>query len=161
MLTTEGAILGEIQSLTPQELITFIQIDLQTAQGLTTFRLTDSVTQTWKSHVWTNSAYDLSGVGKTSSGEFSRPKLNLPNPNGSFTYYANRNLLEGALVTRHRAHPNDLASGLGLRNRWYVSQVKSLTNQVITLELRGLSDGNRFKIPSRRFTQPEFPFVSL
>lgn len=172
MIETPGKIQGQTHSLSPTDLIDLFTIRVFTDAEDAVFRITESETVTWSNgFVWQNTAMLFSGARKSSSGEVARPKLNLPISSG-FLYYVNQGFMEGALVTRHQIHPEDLAlyssgesasisESYAIRSQWFVSRVTSATNQVLSLELRGFSDGNKFKLPSRRFSQPEFPFVSL
>lgn len=148
-------------SLTPSERIQFLKLVIDTDQGSTTFCFTDGPTRVWRGLSWAHGTFLLSGVQVSASGEKSRPRLNVPNDDGAFSYFINNGYLENAEVTRYLCHPADVAAEIAIRQVWYVSQVVSANKDVIALQLRCFGDGNRFRLPARRFVQPEFPSVAL
>lgn len=161
MKTLTPAIQKDTQSLTPHQLVQFLKLSIDTAQGTSTFLLTDGVATTWRGEVWSRAPFLLAGISSSATGERSRPKLTLPNEEGMFSYFVNNRLLEGAEVIRYLVHPLELQSGTYLRNVWYASQVVGMDSVSVTLQLRRYSDGNQFRLPSRRYVQPEFRTVVL
>lgn len=115
----------------------------------------------WNSQIWPLSAYSLTGKGDRAGGEQVRPSLLLPNPESIFSYYIGQGWLERARVTEYEVHPSDLNLTESLSATWYISRVVEFNKKAVNLQLSSLSDGNSFKLPVRRFTQPEFSLVRV
>jgi len=147
-------------SLTPDELTTYLQLEIDDPDGApVVIRLTDKKTTDWNGVTWVKSPFQLSGVSKNSSSERNRPSLTLPNEGGIYSYYINRSLLEDAIVTRYKAMPHESASSLVSKHVYYVSHPSNIAGDLLTLQLRRLSDANKYQIPPNRYTQPEFSTV--
>jgi phage-related protein len=162
MKTLSPSLTAEIKSLTPTERIKFLQIKILDEVGSPIyFRLTDGATIVWRGENWINSPFLIVGFKQDSSGEVSRPKLNLPNPDGALTVYVSNRILEGAEVIEYRVMPDELVQETYTRRVFNLSHVVSLTEHMITAELRMPSDGNHIVFPPRRFAQPEFSSVRV
>jgi len=162
MKTLSPNLNAEIKTLTPTERIKFLQIKILDEAGAPIyFRLTDGATITWRGENWVNSPFLISGFEQKSSGEVSRPKLNLPNQDGALSVYVSNRILEGAEVIEYRVIPNELLVGTHTRRVFNLSHVVSLSEHMITAELRLPSDGNHIVFPPRRFAQPEFASVRI
>jgi len=152
----------EVQSLNPHEPITFIEIVMEDAQGNPfAFRLTDAGTRIWRGNTWSNTPFQIVGNTYSSDGELSRPKLNLPNMDGQYSFYVDKGFLERAIVTRFRVSPLELEVGSFDKQVFFISQVVSLTRDILTVELRKSSDGNAFRLSGTRYEQPEYGTVVL
>lgn len=159
-----SAFKNDLASLTTVEPFTLLKLQIETPEtssSLVTFRFCLQKTVTWKNQVWSLTPFMLSGEGNRAGGEQMRPSLMLPNPQGIFSYYISEGWLDRARVWKYEVHPDDLSSGQSLMSTWYVSKVEELNKKAISLQLASLSDGNAFKLPARRFTQPEFPLVRI
>lgn len=148
-------------SLDAVEAFTLLKLQVSTPTGVTTWRFCLQKTLIWKSQVWALTPFSLTGEGDRAGGEQTRPTLVLPNPEGLFSYYVSEGFIDRARVFKYSVHPDDLNSGKGVMSTWYVSRVAELNDKAFQLELSGLSDGNNFKLPARRFTPPEFGMVRL
>ncbi len=137
-----------------------MEVPLRTG-GLMVFRLCNQKQVTWDGQVWSQAAFDIMNIGQSTSGERNRPSLVLANPEGIFSYYIANGTLEGSRVWRYLVHPDEVGTNEGVQNQWYIRKIASLNSRQVSLELADLSDGNQFKLPPRRFTQPEFRQVSL
>lgn len=129
----------------------------------TVFRFTP-----YKSVAWNGFTYESYGCGltdykKESSGESSRPKFTLFNPNGFFSRYVHRRWADNAEVVRYRVLKEHLDAGINsyLKNTWRVGKVLTLSRTIVSFELREALDGQFFLMPARAYFPPEFPSVSL
>lgn len=148
--------------LTALEPFKFLKLQIETPDlSLVTFRFCLQKTLSWKGQSWALTPFMLSGEGNRAGGEQVRPTLILPNPNGLFSYYISEGWLDRARVWKYDVHPEDLDSGASIMSTWYISKIDELNNKAISLQLAALSDGNAFKLPARRYTQPEFPLVRI
>ena len=153
-------IMSQRHSLTPEDLTTFLELTIEDPLGAPIIiRLTNRETREWNGVTWVHSPFQLTGISNKSNGEKNRPSLSLPNEGGIYSYYLNQGLLEDSTVIRYKALPNELGGSLTAKNIFYVSHPSSNSGSILTLQLRRLSDGNKYKIPSRRYTQPEFRTV--
>lgn len=147
-------------SLSPDELRIFLEIAIEDPNGPAVhLRFTNHETTEWNGVTWTNTPFQLTGVSNSAAGERSRPTLALPNEANAYGYYIKNGLLEDALVTRYKTLPGEDYGAVTEKHVFYVSHPKQITGTSISLELRRLSDGNRYKIPPNRYVQPEFPTV--
>lgn len=152
----------DLASLNAVEPLKLLKIQIQTPDpNLVTFRFCLQKTVVWKGHNWTFTPFLLQGEGNKAGGEQTRPTLALPNPQGIFSYYISEGWLDRARIWKYEVHPDDLASGQAAMSTWYVSKVEEINRKAISLQLSALSDGNSFKLPARRYTQPEFPLVRI
>jgi phage-related protein len=162
MKTLSPSLTTEIKSLTSSERIKFLYIKILDLDSTPIhFRLTDGPTITWLGETWTSNPFLIAGFQQNSSGEVSRPKLNLPNQDGALSYYVSRRILEGADVVEYRVLPQELSLGTYTRRVFIVSHVTNITEHMITAELRMPSDGNQIVFPPRRYAQPEFSSVRV
>ncbi|MDD4864773.1 MAG: hypothetical protein PHE38_12280 [Alishewanella agri] len=153
---------ANMASLNAIEPLKLLKLQIETPDtSLVTFRFCLQKTISWKGQSWAVTPFMLSGEGNKAGGEQMRPSLVLPNPDGIFSYYISEGWLDRARVWKYEVHPDDLESGASLMSTWYVSKVDELNNKAVSLQLAALSDGNAFKLPARRFIQPEFPLVRL
>lgn len=150
------------KSLAVSQLITFVKIVFKDENDTPiALRFTDAATQDWYGETWANSPFLFSEITQTTSGEKSRPKLNLPNENGVYTSYIQQGLLDNAEVTRYKALPGEAGSAITSKQCFYISRIITLNSTLFVAQLRRLSDGNRSKIPGGRYISPEFPSVVL
>lgn len=162
MLTPTPAVKAELSGLQVSEKLCLLKLEVPlNTGGLMVFRFCNQMEVTWAGQVWSQAAFDLLNISQSSSGEKNRPSLVLANPDGIFSYYIANGALEGSRVWRYLVHPDELDTTLATQNQWYVRKIASLNSRQVSLELADLSDGNQFKLPPRRFTQPEFRQVSL
>lgn len=147
--------------LTQPEPFTLLKLEVLSGQAPTTWRFCLQDSLSWNNQTWSLTPFNLSGEGDKAGGEQSRPTLILPNPEGLFSSYIARGYLLRARVTKYEVHPWDINTDRGIMSQWYVSKLLEVNNKAISLELSALSDGNSFKLPSRRFTQPEFGLVRI
>jgi len=150
----------ETQSLSPTKPLTFIEILFEDhlANNIA-LRFTDGDTVNWKGQTWSNQPFKMTSIIKSSSGEVTRPKLTLPNDQGLFSAYVSKKVLDFAEVNSFKCSPLELDTFDGFQQSFVVSHVVSLSQEAITMELRRASDGNNFRLPPKRYTQPEFPTV--
>lgn len=149
-------------ALSQVEPLTLLKIQITAPDAsVVTLRYCAEKTVNWQSQTWALAPFSLTGEGERAGGEQSRPRLVLANPESLFSYYISEGWMDGARITKYEVHPDDLASGQSTMSVWYVSQVEELNAIAISLQLSTLSDGNSFKLPGRRFTQPEFGLVRL
>lgn len=151
----------DFTSLNGVEPLTLLKLQIQHPDGLTVFRFCLQKSISWAGQSWALTPFSLTGEGDRAGGEQVRPTLVLPNPEGLFSYYVTGGWLDRARVTKHLVHPDDLALPHSIISNWYVSRFSELNSQAISLELSALSDGNSFRLPARRFIQPEFGLVRL
>lgn len=105
----------------------------------------------------------LTEASQNTTGEQSRPKFTIVNPDGLFSLFIQRGALDGAILTRYRVLTNDLElnNGAFARNLWIISKVVALNKAQATFELRSSMDGVNYMLPARSFYPPAFPHVSL
>lgn len=120
-------------------------------------------TVTWQGSTWEEWPVNLTDYRRESSGEVSRPKMTLANPEGIFSTYAHKKWLDNAEVKRYRVLGQHLTANVNsyLLNTWRVGKVATLNPTMIVLELRSVLDGQSFLLPGRAFYPPEFPTVSV
>ncbi len=117
----------------------------------------------WLDHTWNFLACKISESAQNSTGEQSRPKFSIVNPNGLFSTLIEQGKTDGALVTRYRILLSDLEAGVNayVKHIWVLSKVVSLNKDSAIFELRSSMDGAFFDLPARSFYPPDFPTVSL
>ena len=149
-------------SLTPEDLVTYLELVIEDPEGQpVVIRLTDKGTRDWNGVTWSHAPFKLIGIANKSNAEKNRPSLNLPNEGGVYSYYLNQGLLEDAVVTQYMALPKEVGGELTSKHVFYVSHPSNVSGNVLTLQLRRLSDGNKYKFPPNRYIQPEFRTVIL
>jgi len=162
-MTIPTAIAQQAHSLTPNELIPLLRVEIFPVNNSPAIflYLSEKVNVVFGGKTYTPTAYSLVGAGVDSGGEKSRPRLQLANPNGMFSVYAQNGDLEMARVDRFWVHPSDLNTSVATKNSWYVRRIEVVNSTMIIFELAALTDGPMVKIPYREFTYPEFRSVRL
>lgn len=158
-LTT--GMIPEQHELTSSEFIQFLKLYIPTDSNPIVIRMCLTQTLEWDGEVWPKTAFSLTGIGDLSNSERIRPKLVLANPEGLYSYYIQEKYLEGALVSYYKVHPDDLDTPQAQVYEYYINRVMEVNRKLINLQLSAYSDGNRFKLPARRFVQPEFNQVRI
>lgn len=121
-------------------------------------------TTTWFGKTFDHMSVRISGEGKSSEGEKSRPTLRLLNPLGLFNAPAFGGQFDGAIIQRFIVLRQHLEANMPISNNemWYISRPKELiSGQTVSFELRSISDGPDQLIPARMYIPPEFPFVTI
>lgn len=151
----------EAYKLDAQGLIDLFQINLLGAAGSLYF--TPNVSINWQGKAWTGYPCGISDAGVKTSGEYNRPKMTLANPQGIFSSYVQKGVLDNAIVLRYRVLPGNISGNINsfVKNTWRVSKIISLNKDMIVLELRSAMDGHNFKMPGNSFFPPDYPHVSL
>lgn len=105
----------------------------------------------------------LSESAQNSTGEQSRPKLTIANPDGMFSLFIQKGYMDGCVVTRYRVLLPDLQNDIASfqKSTWTVSQTVGLNKTLASFELRSSLDGVNYLLPARSFYPPAFPHVSL
>lgn len=118
---------------------------------------------TWQGETYTGIPLTLEDYSRNATEQRSRPKLTLPNFNGIFSPFIRDKELDRALVKRYRVLKPHIISNTNIfqLTAWLAWMSQGVNNNVIQLELRAPSDGQRFFLPARRYMPPEFSFVSL
>lgn len=152
--------LAEARKLNPDPYVELFEIKIQ--QDLYV-RCTSHPTINWKDQLWENYPLTFSGYNVQSTGEQSRPKLQIANPNALFSSFVAKNQLQKATVTRYMVFRDDLVADrrVYIRNKWQISRVASLTKDSITFELRSILDGVRYTLPARQYMPPDFPSTTM
>jgi phage-related protein len=117
----------------------------------------------WLDQTWEALPCKMSESAQNSSGEMSRPKFTVVNPQGLFSLWVEAGYTEGAILTRYRALLTDIDNGVSayVKNIWTLSKVISLNKDLVVFECRSTIDGQNFDLPARSFYPPDFPHVSL
>lgn len=133
------------------------------AHAVVNLYLSSKNTVNWQGTSWESYGVTLSDYRRDSSGELSRPKFSLFNPNGEFTRYGHQGWIDGAVIKRYRVLKEHLDANANsfLLNTWRVGRILQLSNPAIILELRSVLDGQSFVLPGRAFVPPKFPSVSI
>lgn len=118
---------------------------------------------TWQGYEWESYPIHLTDYKQSVSGELSRPKLTLANPEGLFSTYLHARWMDGAEVVRYRVLAQHAEGNVNsfLKNTWRVRKVVSLNRTYATFELAEGTDGPFFVLPARAFYPPEFASVSV
>lgn len=162
MKTLPTQLEAERHSLNPPEITTLVELVIEDPDANPiAIRFSDKQTLEWDGKTWSKSPFKILGISNSSSGERNRPSLTLPNEGGAYSYYLNQGLLEDSLVTRYRVMLIEGVPHLASKNVFYVSHPSNISGALLTLELRRMSEGNKFKIPPNRYIQPEFKTVIL
>lgn len=142
------------------ELFKFIYDYLQPDQFIA---FTNHPTTTWQGITYENFPHQFSGYNIQSTGEQSRPKLQVANPNGLFSSLLVNGTLRQAQLVRYLVLRSDLLADENryLRNKWLMAKVMNLTKDSVTLELRSVLDGVRYTLPARQYISPDFPVTSM
>lgn len=136
---------------------------LQLADSVTVLYLTDKETLVWGDQTWEQWPNSFTGASQNSSGEKSRPKFTIANPEGIFSSWCEQGVIDGSVLTRYRVSKSDIESGVRnyAKNVWTISRVLNVNKNIASMECRSLLDGQSFILPSRAFYPPDFPHVSL
>ncbi len=120
-------------------------------------------TVTWQGYTWETYAVNLTDYSRNSSGEMSRPKFSVGNPEGVFSRYVHARWMDNAEVIRYRVLGQHLSANVNsfLKNTWRVRRALSLSRTLAVFELGEVVDGPFFLLPGRAFYPPEFPTVSI
>jgi len=120
---------------------------------------TDASAEPW---VFSPTFIKVSGVKRTSGEQRIRPTLTIGNPLDVFHVPVAEGHLEGAKVVRYKIKPANLEADppVSEKNTWYIAQITGL-GELITAEMRSLSDRQEGQIPARQFLKPEFPSVTI
>lgn len=158
-----NSITAQAHSLTPDDLHTLVKMEIFPVDNSPSIMLyfTDKQELQFGSNHYESFGFQLIGGGLDAGGEKSRPRLQMPNPNGMFSIFTQNGDLEMARVDRFFVHPNDLATAVGIKSSWYVSRVESVNKSMVILELAALTDGPKVRVPNRTFMYPEFRSVRL
>jgi len=148
--------------LTPTAIVLLYRLDLLDA-GSTVIYFTAQEAKTWQGNTYDSIPCSLSSVSQNADGEVSRPRMSIANPQGLFSSYVQSGALDGATLTQIKILKTDLDADndVKMTSQWRVSRIPSLNMRAMVLELRTVLDGHLYKIPSRTFSPPEFPHVSL
>ena len=100
--------------------------------GEVLLKQTGTKTVVWQGSTWESYGVGLSEYKKESSGESSRPKFTLFNPDGLFSNYVHRGWMDGAEIIRYRVLKQHLDSNTNsfIKNTWRVGKVLSLGGEV-------------------------------
>ena len=160
--TTNTEHQAEASSLRPEPYVELFKLTINRDLKAVLY-LTEHPTINWNGATWENFPLTFSGYNVQTTGEQSRPKLQLANPYGVFSSYIAKDILKKATLERYMVLRTDLLSGNVnyLRNKWVVNRVLSLTRESVSFELRSIFDGVRYTLPARQFISPEFPVTSL
>lgn len=117
----------------------------------------------WLDQTWESLQCSMSENAQNSSGEMSRPKFTIVNPNGMFSLWVEAGYTDGAILTRYRSLLSDIDNGVAAYTKqvWTLSKVANLNKNLVSFECRSTIDGANFDLPARAFYPPEFPHVSL
>lgn len=159
-MTVDQALLDDAQKLTADGMVELYEIELNPT-GMLFLKIEDEVE--WQGRTYEAIGIQMTGTQRSVDGEQSRPKLHVSNPEGRFSALTKTGVLEKALVHRKRVLRKHLDedTNIFLQQTWYISRVAEITSERISCELRSLSDGQFFTVPSRVFMPPEFPTVTL
>lgn len=104
----------------------------------------------------------ISNAGRNTGEKRIRPTLTLGNSLDVFHVPVAEGHLDNATVTRYKVKPANLAADPPVfeKSVWYIAQVPGL-GEVITCQLRSLSDRQEGPIPTRQYLPPEFPSVTI
>lgn len=152
--------LAEARKLNPNPYVELFEIQIDANH---TIRCTSHPTITWRNEQWDNYPLSFSGYNVQSTGEQSRPKFQIANPNAIFSSFVAKNAFSKATVKRFMVFRDDLVNGIPtyILNKWKVSRVASLTKDSVTLELRSITDGVRYTLPARQYMPPDFPSTTM
>jgi len=160
--TTNPKHRAEAVSLRPEPYVELFRLTLDRQSNLV-LCLTNHPTIQWNGITWENFPLVFSGFGTQTTGEQTRPKFQVANPNGLFSRYVADNVLKQAILERFMVLRDDLTDGRVeyLRNKWVVNRVVNLNRESIAFELRSVLDGVRYTLPARQYIAPDFPITSL
>lgn len=163
-MTTDAPIehVREAQKLTADALVDLYEF--RPVVNNSVVRATNGQTIKWRGNTYEAMALRMTGDTRTADVEESRPTLQIGDPLGTLTYLAFTGVFEKAQIKRLRLLREHLEANLKIYEQrlWYVERVKELVGgQMVTLELRNMSEGPALVLPARQFVPPEFPSVTL
>lgn len=149
-----------LHELNPTSLVTLYEIHLSDG---TSFHLSPARDVLWLGVQYDEIPCHLTEIQNDADGKLSRPKFSFANPGGMFSSAIAQGLLDNAVLYRKRVSTYDLENNLdfSLKERYQVAKVMSVSNSIAVVELRGVLDAPRFKLPARSYYPPEFPHVKL
>lgn len=126
-------------------------------------RIKNNNTVTWQGNVYEGVPMALSGVSFSAGDEANRPKVMVANPDGIYSSLVRTKVFERGTLLQYEVLKQHLDTNQNIFNSrtWRIARALEVNLHVISLELRNLTDGPMAKIPSRFFTQPEFPSVTF
>lgn len=133
----------------------------QTGVGV---RFKNNNTVTWQGQIWEGIPCQLGGESYSADGQEARPVLTLVNPEGIFNEPVMDKLLYRATLVRKRVLLQHIESNANIyvQRTWFIERPKELVSgQMVSFELRSMTEGPNFQIPARMFIPPEFPNVAL
>lgn len=165
----------EATRLAPEPYVELFKFTPDYLQPNVFIAFTNHPTITWQGITYENFPHQFSGYNIQSTGEQSRPKLQVANPNGLFSAL----LVEGNLprqgetlrgvklrqsqLIRYLVLRDDLLADDNryLRNKWLLAKTVNLTKDSVSFELRSVLDGVRYTLPARQYISPDFPVTSM
>lgn len=155
----------EAMKLEARGLVELFRIDLK-APGNTilTLRICPQKELTWQGTTWyADTPCSVSDSSLNVSGETSRPKFTIVNPEGVWSRYIHQKYSDNAIVTRYRVlRPHiDSNSNISQMSAWRISKTLSLSKNLAVFEMRTALDGHNFKIPRDTYRPPNYPTVSV
>lgn len=177
MLTATSDVIHqqEATKLAPEPYVELFKFIPDYLQPDTFIAFTNHPTIKWQGVTYENFPHQFSGYNIQSTGEQSRPKLQVANPNGLFsallvggTLPTNQGNLSGlnlrqAQLIRYLVLRADLLADESryLRNKWLLAKIVNLTRDSVNFELRSILDGVRYTLPARQYISPDFPVTSM
>jgi len=158
------AIQDEAQDLNPSPIVTLYRLVLNKVGGVTEVLFTPREEKVWLGETYESVPCLFGGVGQNADGENSRPRMTVANPDGLFSSWVQDGYLDSAILHQYMLLKSDLElnNDIKIHRQWRVTRVASLSAKTgLVFECRHVTDGHPFKLPSREFTVPEFPHVSL
>jgi phage-related protein len=125
--------------------------------------LTEVKSVFWQGETYEQIGIKMGNVSAYADEQSSRPKLQVQNPDAIFSELISQGQLDGASVTRYRVLLDDLLNdrNVFIKQSWRVGRVTGLNRISLSLELRDLTDGPNFVIPTMTFSPPKFPVVRI
>jgi phage-related protein len=162
-MTTPTSHLEEALKLEADGLVDLWKVTLVGTDTPTILRFRNGPEVTWQGNLYESMACQLSGESEKASDERSRPTFSVMNPDNIFGPFADAGYLELAQVVRYRLLQQHLLANSNIfqQNTWIVGRVTSVSRQVISMELRRLTDQPQWHTPARSFMPPEYPFVVI
>lgn len=153
----------EATSLAPEPYVELFKFIPDYLQPDTSIAFTNHPTITWQGVTYENFPHQFSGYNIQSTGEQSRPKLQVANPNGLFSSLLVGGTLRQAQLIRYLVLRADLLADESryLRNKWLLAKIVNLTRDSVNFELRSVLDGVRYTLPARQYISPDFPVTSM
>lgn len=146
-------------SLNPEQLLELFEIILKNG---TIIRSVSGRAREWAGSTYESAYISVSGVSRNSGEQRVRPTLTIGNPLDIFHVPVADGELDGAIVKRYKVRPSQLAADPPVYEQsiWYIAQITGL-GEVITAQMRSVSDRQESQLPARQFLKPEFPSVTI